>query len=113
LSLLELSKKKGGFMLSGPDVLVILVIALFVFGPQKLPELAKSLGKAMREFKKASEEVREGFEEELRKVEERSSYATSRDPSADLPEKVSEPLSLSERGQEVPLSKTESLSQKT
>jgi len=43
-------------MLSGPDVLVILVIALFVFGPQKLPELARSLGKAMREFKKASED---------------------------------------------------------
>ncbi len=45
LSLLELSKEKGEFMLSGPEVLVILVIALFVFGPRKLPRLAKSLGK--------------------------------------------------------------------
>lgn len=45
LSLLELSKEKGEFMLSGPEVLVILVIALFVFGPRKLPGLAKSLGK--------------------------------------------------------------------
>jgi len=36
--------------------MVVLIIALFVFGPQKLPGLAKSLGKAMREFKKATEE---------------------------------------------------------
>jgi len=89
-------------MLSGPDVLVILVIALFVFGPQKLPELAKSLGKAMREFKKASEEVRAGFEEEIRKVEE----------TADLPEKVSEPLSLPGKTQEVSSPQTEFLSEK-
>jgi len=45
LSLLELSKEKGGFMLSGPEVLVIQAIALFVFGPRNLPGLAKSLGK--------------------------------------------------------------------
>jgi TatA/E family protein of Tat protein translocase len=110
---LELSKEKGGFMLSGPEVLVILVIALFVFGPQKLPELAKSLGKAMREFKKASEEIREGFEEEIRKVEERSGHATSRDPAADLPEKSSEPIVLSERMGEVSSPKTEPLFEKT
>ena len=72
-------------MLAGPDLLVILVIALIVFGPKKLPELAKSLGKAMREFKKASEEMRETFEEEVKKVEERSSHSTSEDPAADLP----------------------------
>lgn len=89
-------------MLSGPDVLVILVIALFVFGPQKLPELAKSLGKAMREFKKASEEVRVGFEEEIRKAEK----------VADLPEKVTEPLSLSGKIQEVSSPQTDFLSEK-
>ena len=89
-------------MLSGPDVLVILVIALFVFGPQKLPELAKSLGKAMREFKKASEEVRAGFAEEIRKVED----------AADLPDKVSEPLSLSGKMEEASSPKTEFLSEK-
>ncbi len=98
-------------MLSGPDVLVILVIALFVFGPQRLPELAKSLGKAMREFKKASEEVRVGFEEEIRKVEERSSYSAGGDPATDLSEKKSEPLALPESTSEVS-SKTESLSEK-
>jgi TatA/E family protein of Tat protein translocase len=109
---LELSKGKGGFMLSGPDVLIILVIALFVFGPQKLPELAKSLGKAMREFKKASEEMRETFEEEIKKVEERSSHSTSRDPAIDLPEKTSELLAHPERTGEISLPKTESTFEK-
>jgi TatA/E family protein of Tat protein translocase len=58
LSFLEFSKKKGGFMLAGPDLLVILVIALIVFGPKKLPELAKTIGKAMGELKKTTEEVK-------------------------------------------------------
>jgi TatA/E family protein of Tat protein translocase len=100
-------------MLSGPDVLVVLVIALFVFGPQKLPELAKSLGKAMREFKKASEEMRETFEDEMKKVEERSNHSTGREPAAELPEKTSEPLVLPERMGDVSSPKTESLSEKT
>jgi TatA/E family protein of Tat protein translocase len=52
-------------MLEGPDLLVILVIALIVFGPKKLPELAKTIRKAMAEFKKTTEEVKEsiGFNE--------------------------------------------------
>jgi sec-independent protein translocase protein TatB len=46
-------------MLAGPDLLVILVIALIVFGPKKLPELAKTIAKAMAELKKTTEEVKE------------------------------------------------------
>ena len=48
-------------MLAGPDLLVILVIALIVFGPKKLPELAKTIGKAMAEFKKTTEEVKKSI----------------------------------------------------
>ncbi len=48
-------------MLVGPDLLVILGIALIVFGPQKLPELAKKFGKAMGEFKRTAEEVKESI----------------------------------------------------
>ncbi|MGO8990926.1 MAG: twin-arginine translocase TatA/TatE family subunit [bacterium] len=48
-------------MLAGPDLLVVLAIALIVFGPKKLPELAKTIGKAMAEIKKATEEVKESI----------------------------------------------------
>jgi sec-independent protein translocase protein TatB len=43
------------------ELLVILVVALIVFGPTKLPELARSLGKAMNEFRRASSELRTTF----------------------------------------------------
>ena len=48
-------------MLAGPDLLVILAIALIIFGPKKLPELAKTIAKAMAEVKKATEEVKESI----------------------------------------------------
>ncbi len=47
----------------GPaEILVILVVALIVFGPKKLPEIGKSIGKGLREFKKASNEIMSTFE---------------------------------------------------
>ena len=52
-----------------PEMVIILVIALIVFGPRKLPELGRSLGKSINEFKKASNELRSTLEEEIR-VEE-------------------------------------------
>jgi len=48
-----------------PELIVIFVIALLVFGPKKLPEVGKSVGKAIREFKKASDELRSKVEEEI------------------------------------------------
>jgi sec-independent protein translocase protein TatA len=53
-----------------PEMIIILVIALIIFGPRKLPELGKSLGRSLNEFKKASNELRNTLEEEI-KVEER------------------------------------------
>lgn len=45
----------------GPgELLVILVLALIIFGPNKLPDLARTLGRTVREFKKASEGIDEG-----------------------------------------------------
>ena len=52
-----------------PEMIIILVIALIVFGPRKLPELGRSLGRSINEFKKASNELRNTLEEEI-KVEE-------------------------------------------
>ncbi len=48
------------------EIIVIFVIALIVFGPRKLPELGKSLGKGLAEFKKASNELKSTWEEEVR-----------------------------------------------
>lgn len=58
------------FNIGLPEMLVILAIALIIFGPNKLPELAKAFGRAMREFKKATEEVKESFREETKDLEE-------------------------------------------
>ncbi len=52
-----------------PEIILILVLALVLFGPQKLPELARNLGKAMAEFRKASAGLRGSFEEHLRELE--------------------------------------------
>jgi len=52
-----------------PEILVILVVALIVVGPSRLPELAKSLGKAFNEFKRMADEVKETIQEEVIKEE--------------------------------------------
>ena len=56
------------------ELVVILVIALIVFGPRKLPELGRSLGKSLGEFKRASNDLRNTLEEEIH-VEERTRTA--------------------------------------
>jgi sec-independent protein translocase protein TatA len=52
-----------------PEMLIIGVIALIIFGPRKLPELGKSLGKSIAEFKRASNELKNTLEEEIRTEE--------------------------------------------
>jgi TatA/E family protein of Tat protein translocase len=56
-------------MLSIPHLIIIFVVALIVFGPEKLPELARNLGKVMGEFKRATGELRGTFEGHLRDLE--------------------------------------------
>ena len=63
-----------------PEMLVILVIALIIFGPRKLPELGKSLGRSLAEFKRASNDLKSTLEEEIR-VEE----STKRVESTPIP----------------------------
>ena len=53
-----------------PELIIILVIALIIFGPRKLPELGKSLGRSINEFKKASTELQNTLEREI-ETEER------------------------------------------
>ncbi len=51
--------------LGGPELFLIFVVALIVFGPRKLPEIGKSLGKMMGEFRRASNEFRSTIESEV------------------------------------------------
>src|SRR5450759_2781460 len=55
-----------------PELLIIFTIALIIFGPRKLPELGKSLGKSLAEFKRASNELKSTLDEEIRTEERRS-----------------------------------------
>jgi TatA/E family protein of Tat protein translocase len=63
-----------------PELIIILVIALIIFGPRKLPELGKSLGRSINEFKKASNELRSTLEDEIR-VEEQRDRASAAPPA--------------------------------
>ena len=48
------------------EVVIIFIIALVIFGPRKLPDLGKSLGKSLAEFKRASNELKRTWEDEVR-----------------------------------------------
>ena len=51
--------------IGGPELLIILVIILLLFGSKKLPELARGLGRSMKEFKKATQDVQQDFQEAM------------------------------------------------
>jgi sec-independent protein translocase protein TatA len=77
------------------ELIIIFVIALIVFGPRKLPELGRSLGRSLNEFKRASNELRNSLEEEVRVEEEREASAarTPEDPSGPRPVEDTTPRS--------------------
>jgi TatA/E family protein of Tat protein translocase len=89
------------FNIGLPELLIILAIALIVFGPNKLPELAKAVGRAMREFKKATDEVKESFVAETKDLEEvkdsltKDYYAGLMEDTSVPPEKAMETSSPS------------------
>lgn len=57
------------FGLGIPELVVIFVIALIIFGPKKLPDLGKALGRGLAEFKRATQDVKESIESEVRNAE--------------------------------------------
>jgi sec-independent protein translocase protein TatB len=98
-------------MLAGPDLLVILAIALIVFGPKKLPELAKTIGKVVGELKKTTEEVKESIG--IQELERIRPHLTGVDLLVDLAEKTSEYMTPSDSDKkDTSLSKEEPVREK-
>jgi TatA/E family protein of Tat protein translocase len=83
-----------------PELIIIFVIALIFFGPRKLPELGRSLGKSLAEFKRASNELKSTLEEEIRLEDQRTSVEASRPPSPVPTEEG--PAITTDEGQPVP-----------
>jgi sec-independent protein translocase protein TatA len=62
-----------------PELIIILVIALIIFGPRKLPELGKSLGRSLNEFKRASADLQNTLEQEIKLEEQKDKPSTETD----------------------------------
>jgi sec-independent protein translocase protein TatA len=87
-----------------PELIIILVIALIIFGPRKLPELGKSLGRSLNEFKRASTDLQNTLEQEIRLEEQKETQAKTRPadtpfPSTDDPDTAT-PISRSADGRQ-------------
>ncbi len=76
-----------------PELVIILVIALIIFGPRKLPELGRSLGRSIGEFRRASNELRSTLEEEIRVEEQKSTTPKSSASAESTPESSADPAS--------------------
>ena len=68
--------------LGGPELLLILVLALIVFGPRKLPEVGRSMGKMLAEFRKASHEFQRTIEDEVEAEKARAPLPAAAAPPA-------------------------------
>lgn len=57
------------------ELIVIFILALIIFGPRKLPEMGKSIGRGLSEFKRASNELKQTWEEEVQLEKEKESLS--------------------------------------
>ena len=74
-----------------PELIIIFFIALIIFGPRKLPELGRSLGRSLGEFRRASNELRNTLEEEIRAEEVRSKTDERRAATDTVARQAAEP----------------------
>jgi sec-independent protein translocase protein TatA len=66
-----------------PELIVIFVVALLVFGPKRLPELGRSLGRGISEFRRASTDLRSSIEREIQTADAERSIAPTPTPPAE------------------------------
>jgi Tat protein translocase TatB subunit len=69
------------FGIGMPELIVILVVALVVLGPNRLPELARTLGKAMAEFRRQSTDIMDEFQNQMRVEEDTARRASVKPPT--------------------------------
>ena len=62
------------------EILLILVLALLIFGPRKLPEIGRTLGKSLGEFRRATNDLKRSIEQEVRAEEIQSTLKSLKDP---------------------------------
>ena len=74
-----------------PELIIILVIALIIFGPRKLPELGKSLGRSLNEFKRASADLQNTLEQEIKLEEQKEKETKEGDRFSPPPDHFSSP----------------------
>jgi TatA/E family protein of Tat protein translocase len=74
-----------------PELIIILVIALIIFGPRKLPELGKSLGRSLNEFKRASTDLQNTLEQEIKLEEQKEQQAKARPTESSAAADITDP----------------------
>ena len=77
-----------------PELVLIFIVALLVFGPKKLPEIGKSIGKGLAEFKRASDELKKTIEQEIEQG--KNEVSSVRDTVASVPASLRSALPLEE-----------------
>ncbi|NCO74722.1 MAG: TatA/E family twin arginine-targeting protein translocase [Cyanobacteria bacterium] len=72
-----------------PEMILIFVVALLIFGPKKLPEIGRSLGKTIKGFQEASKEFQEEFKKEAQNIEETVTMNAKLEPSNETDKNIS------------------------
>ena len=97
------------FGIGMPELILILAVALIVLGPKKLPDLAKSLGRALREFKKATTELKESIDVDNELTGVKKAFDEMND---DIREAVDVNIDLDNKAQKVSASSNDKKSEK-